>query len=129
MTRTFHAAARRSPMRGLALFALAALSACGPANIVLRNRPGTPGALGPLQRCGRGETPCATDPNQDGSRFDPSNAAFFSLPRCPNGIDRILVQNVNSADPVAIVECAAPDSTPGLGIPTTSSGGGLQPSQ
>ncbi len=97
-----------------------AMSACGPTNIVLRARPGGPGAMGPLQRCEIHESPCATDPSQDESRFNPTNASFVSLPNCPNGIDRILVQNASTANPVAIVQCAAPDSTPGDGgIPST----------
>ena len=112
--------------RALLASALALISACGgPANLVLRNRPGTPGGFGPLQRCERGETACATDPNQDASRFNPPATVFFSLPNCANGIDRILVQHVDSAQPVAIVECSAPNSTPGSGIPETASGGGV----
>lgn len=112
----------RLTVLGLAAMALGACG--GPANLVLRSRPGTPSGLGPLQRCERGETPCVTDPNQDGSRFNPSNTVFFSLPACANGIDRILVQHVDGQQPVAIVECAAPNSTPGSGIPETTSDGG-----
>jgi hypothetical protein len=111
----------------VAIFAFVA-TACASTNLVLRARPGGTGANGPLQRCVAGEQPCATDPSQDESRFDPSNASFISLPNCANGIDRILVQDANTSHPVAIVQCAAPNSTPETGIPTADGSGGVTPS-
>jgi hypothetical protein len=103
--------------------AVALLSACT-ANVVLNRRPGAEtGVEGTLQRCAAGEKVCTSDPNQDTSRFNAEHTAFFSLPDCPFGIARILVQNSGSSDAVAIVQCAArpqaPPSSDG-GIPTIS---------
>lgn len=113
-----------------ALFALAfALAACGPANIVLRRRPeDSTGALGPTARCEDQNRACGPDPVQDTSRWNMSGTAFLSLPHCDHGIDSILLQQVSSAHPVAIVQCAAEGQSSG-GIGTTDADGGVQPSQ
>jgi hypothetical protein len=103
------------------------VSACA-ANLVIRARPDADtGALGPLQRCEAGETPCATDPQQDTSLFNAADATHLSLPNCPFGIQEILVQNPGSSHPVALVQCSGPHQAPAGadgGIPTMRPGGG-----
>jgi hypothetical protein len=106
------------------------LPACA-SNVVLRRPPDADtGTLGPFQRCGASEQPCAVDPVQDSSRFNAAHTTYFRLPNCPYGIEEILLQNAGSSTAAAIVQCAAPPQTPPSadgGIPTTAPGGGTTP--
>lgn len=111
---------------GVALLSLA-LAGCSQ-QVLLRRLPAdVTGVQGPTQRCVAGQRPCATDPNQDDSRFSDSGTVTLPLPACPNGIDKILIQGAGSGSPVALVQCAAPSPTGGAGggLPITQPGGGV----
>ncbi len=111
------------------LCALAAAGCGGTSNVVLRRAPSAdPGALGELQRCNVGESPCGPDPDPDTSRFNDSHTAMFSLPACSFGIEQIVIKKVGSSNAYADVQCAAPPQggSPDGGIPTTAAGGGTR---
>ena len=108
-----------------------ALAACGPAQVLLRQRPGTGhvGTLGPVQRCQPGEVPCATSDIQDlTAQSNLSGTTRFSLPLCAHGVDSILVQNVNTPNPTALVQCSAEaPASSGGGLPVTGPNGSVVP--
>jgi hypothetical protein len=97
-----------------------ALAACDGANIFLTVPPGAdPGPDGPLQECDPVEHPCKAAATLDTSIHDSQNTTRLSLPRCPNGIENVFVQNASSSNPVAFVQCAAPPQAmaPDGGVP------------
>jgi hypothetical protein len=96
-----------------------ALAGCGGANVFLTVPPGAdPGPDGPMQECDPIEQACAAAPTQDTSIHNSQNTTRLTLPKCPNGIENIFVQNAGSSRPVAFVQCAAP-------APATAPDGGV----
>jgi hypothetical protein len=97
-----------------------ALAACGGANVFLTAPPGAdPGPDGPVLECDPVEHPCKAAPTQDTSIHTSQNTTRLSLPKCPNGIENVFVQNAGSSNPVAFVQCAAPPqaTAPDGGVP------------
>lgn len=98
---------------------LVLLSGCA-SHVVMRRTPAQgSGTLGPLIACAPNNGPCATDPNQDGARFNQSNTTYYTLPACEFGIDAILVESG-----ALVVQCAAPSG--GGGLPVTEEDGGTR---
>ncbi len=86
---------------------LAATIAIGCAHHVLLVEPSSPGPRGSYV-C-TAASGCRADPATDESRFNQSGTSRITLPaECGNRIHRILIQNANSDQATAIVECSAP---------------------
>ena len=91
------------------------LTACA-ANVVVQRRPGQDtGPQGPFLRCEPGQRACQEDRTYDSARFNQSDTTFFSLPDCPHGVMRILVENAGKKDAVVIAQCAARAQAPDAG--------------